>query len=82
MFLLYRLYQDIFTPERRNPNNCPISATFLMMFPLYRLYQDIFTPDRRNPNNCPISATFFVSHEWTDYGQVDKICFTFCKKLY
>jgi hypothetical protein len=35
-----------------------------------RLYEDLFTGERRNPNGCPIAATFFVSHEWTDYGQV------------
>lgn len=37
------------------------------------IYADIFRPHRRNPNGCPISATFYVSHEWTDYGQVQNL---------
>ena len=37
------------------------------------LYQDLFEQERVNPNGCPISATFYVSHEWTDYGQVQNL---------
>jgi len=37
------------------------------------LYQDLFEQERFNPNGCPISATFYVSHEWTDYGQVQNL---------
>ena len=37
------------------------------------LYKEIFQDYRRNPNGCPISATFFVSHEWTDYSQVQNL---------
>ncbi|XP_050519111.1 probable serine/threonine-protein kinase DDB_G0282963 isoform X1 [Diabrotica virgifera virgifera] len=37
------------------------------------LYQDLFEKGRTNPNGCPISATFYVSHEWTDYSQVQNL---------
>lgn len=33
-------------------------------------YTEIFQNGRKNPNGCSIAATFYVSHEWTDYGQV------------
>lgn len=38
-----------------------------------QLYKDLFEKDRVNPNGCPISATFYVSHEWTDYSQVQNL---------
>ena len=37
------------------------------------LYKEIFKDYRLNPNGCPISATFYVSHEWTDYAQVQNL---------
>ncbi|XP_032682660.1 uncharacterized protein LOC116849536 isoform X2 [Odontomachus brunneus] len=37
------------------------------------LYGDLFENGRKNPNGCPISATFYVSHEWTDYSQVQNL---------
>lgn len=37
------------------------------------LYTELFDNDRKNPNGCPISATFYVSHEWTDYSQVQNL---------
>ncbi|XP_060853126.1 uncharacterized protein LOC132930987 isoform X1 [Rhopalosiphum padi] len=37
------------------------------------LYTDLFEKGRVNPNGCPISATFYVSHEWTDYSQVQNL---------
>lgn len=36
------------------------------------IYKEIFT-DRYNPNGCPILGTFYVSHEWTDYSQVQTL---------
>ncbi|XP_050313536.1 uncharacterized protein LOC126748381 isoform X7 [Anthonomus grandis grandis] len=36
-------------------------------------YIDLFENGRRNPNGCPITATFYVSHEWTDYSQVQNL---------
>lgn len=38
-----------------------------------QLYSDLFEKGRVNPNGCPISATFYVSHEWTDYSQVQNL---------
>ena len=37
------------------------------------LYKEMFETGRKNPNGCPISATFYVSHEWTDYKQVQNL---------
>lgn len=37
------------------------------------IYAEIFEHNRKNPNGCPISATFYVSHEWTDYTQVQNL---------
>lgn len=36
-------------------------------------YTELFGNGRVNPNGCPISATFYVSHEWTDYSQVQNL---------
>lgn len=36
-------------------------------------YEEIFENGRVNPNGCPISSTFYVSHEWTDYSQVQNL---------
>ncbi|XP_039227201.1 uncharacterized protein LOC6526244 isoform X12 [Drosophila yakuba] len=38
-----------------------------------QLYTDLFEKGRVNPNGCPITATFYVSHEWTDYSQVQNL---------
>lgn len=38
-----------------------------------QLYSDLFEKGRVNPNGCPIGATFYVSHEWTDYSQVQNL---------
>ncbi|KAH8409394.1 hypothetical protein KR222_002325, partial [Zaprionus bogoriensis] len=38
-----------------------------------QLYTDLFEKGRVNPNGCPIAATFYVSHEWTDYSQVQNL---------
>jgi len=35
-------------------------------------YERIFR-GRNNPNGCKAPATFYVSHEWTDYGQVQDL---------
>lgn len=37
------------------------------------LYSDLFETGHKNPNGCPIAATFYVSHEWTDYSQVQNL---------
>lgn len=35
-------------------------------------FEDLFK-GRTNPNGCPIKSTFYVSHEWTDYSQVQNL---------
>jgi len=35
-------------------------------------FEELFK-ERTNPNGCPIKATFYVSHEWTDYSQVQDL---------
>ncbi|XP_069182644.1 uncharacterized protein [Procambarus clarkii] len=37
------------------------------------LYIDLFEKGRVNPNGCPIVSTMYVSHEWTDYSQVQNL---------
>ncbi|XP_076053301.1 chitin deacetylase-like 5 isoform X7 [Oratosquilla oratoria] len=37
------------------------------------LYVELFERGRKNPNGCGITATFYVSHEWTDYSQVQNL---------
>jgi len=37
-----------------------------------KFFQDLFK-NRFNPNGCPIKGTFYVSHEWTDYSQVQNL---------
>ncbi|XP_066942889.1 nascent polypeptide-associated complex subunit alpha, muscle-specific form isoform X13 [Macrobrachium rosenbergii] len=37
------------------------------------LYTDLFENGRKNPNGCPIVSTMYVSHEWTDYSQVQNL---------
>ena len=39
----------------------------------WEIYQEIFDTGRKNPNGCPLLATFYVSHEWTDYSQVQTL---------
>ncbi|XP_038208466.1 uncharacterized protein LOC119829815 isoform X2 [Zerene cesonia] len=36
-------------------------------------YEELFERGRVNPNGCPITATFYVSHEWTDYSQIQNL---------
>jgi len=38
-----------------------------------KFFKKLFNKKRTNPNGCPIKATFYVSHEWTDYGQVQSL---------
>ena len=34
------------------------------------LYSRIFSDDRKNPNGCPVRGTFYVSHQYTNYRDV------------
>lgn len=35
--------------------------------------QHLFTPGRKNANSCPIRGTFYVSHQYTNYQQTQKL---------
>lgn len=53
-----------------------ITLTFddAINFENWDLYtQKLFTPERKNPNGCPARATFYVSHQYTNYMQVQKM---------
>ena len=39
----------------------------------WEIYEEIFNNGRKNPNGCHPLGTFYVSHEWTDYGQVQTL---------
>lgn len=40
----------------------------------WNLYTEhIFTADRKNANECPIRGTFFVSHQFNNYQQTQKL---------
>lgn len=39
----------------------------------WEIYEEIFNNGRKNPNGCSPLGTFYVSHEWTDYGQVQTL---------
>ncbi|XP_012282378.1 uncharacterized protein LOC105700791 [Orussus abietinus] len=36
----------------------------------FDVYLKLFTENRKNPNGCPIRGTFFVSHQYTNYRDV------------
>lgn len=38
-----------------------------------QFFKTLFNEKRKNPNGCPIKATFYISHEWTDYSQVQDL---------
>jgi len=37
------------------------------------IYAKVFASNRTNANGCPIQATFFLSHEYTNYRDVQKL---------
>jgi len=37
------------------------------------IYSKVFASNRTNANGCPIQATFFLSHEYTNYRDVQKL---------
>lgn len=39
----------------------------------YDHYQRVFLANRTNPNGCPIRGTFFISHEYSDYSQIQRL---------
>lgn len=40
---------------------------------LQRNLSELFIDDRKNPNGCPIRATFYVSHQYTNYRDVQQL---------
>ncbi|XP_078047142.1 chitin and LDLR binding deacetylase 3 [Augochlora pura] len=36
----------------------------------FELYSKIFSGDRKNPNGCPVRGTFYISHQYTNYRDV------------
>jgi len=36
-------------------------------------FKDLHAPSRVNPNGCPIKSTFYISHEWSDYSQIQDL---------
>uniref|UniRef100_A0A1B0CRU7 Chitin-binding type-2 domain-containing protein n=1 Tax=Lutzomyia longipalpis TaxID=7200 RepID=A0A1B0CRU7_LUTLO len=65
-------------PGRLDINQVPqmILLTFddAINFENWDLYtKKLFTADRKNPNGCPIKTTFYISHQYTNYQQVQKM---------
>ncbi|XP_049873006.1 mucin-5AC isoform X2 [Pectinophora gossypiella] len=76
------LLPDCYCGGKEIPGNLPVNEVpqiVLMTFDdavndLNKMYyEELFEKGRVNPNGCPISATFYVSHEWTDYSQVQNL---------
>ena len=40
----------------------------------WSLYQKLFPETYKNPNGCPIHGTFYVSHQYSNYAMVQKLC--------
>ncbi|GLV35088.1 Chitin and LDLR binding deacetylase 3 [Carabus blaptoides fortunei] len=65
-------------PGSLHPNEVPqmIVLTFddAINFENWDLYTNkLFSPERKNPNGCSIKATYFVSHQYTNYQQTQKM---------
>jgi hypothetical protein len=65
-------------PNNMDPSQVPqmILLTFddAINFENWDLYtQQLFTSNRKNANGCPIRGTFYVSHQYTNYQQTQKL---------
>ncbi|CAH1960771.1 unnamed protein product [Acanthoscelides obtectus] len=76
------LLPDCSCGGRDIPGDIPVEETPQMVLMTFddavndlnkNYYIDLFENNRKNPNGCPIAATFYVSHEWTDYSQVQNL---------
>lgn len=76
------LLPDCYCGGKEIPGDIPVEETPQMVLITFddavndlnkEYYSDLFENGRQNPNGCPISATFYVSHEWTDYSQVQNL---------
>lgn len=41
----------------------------------YDYYRKIFNGKRKNPNGCDIKGTFFISHEYSNYQQIQSLAY-------
>ncbi|CAG4995847.1 unnamed protein product [Parnassius apollo] len=76
------LLPDCYCGGKDIPGNLPVSEVPQMVLITFddavndlnkMYYEELFESGRVNPNGCPISSTFYVSHEWTDYSQVQNL---------
>ncbi|XP_062524545.1 uncharacterized protein LOC101740429 isoform X2 [Bombyx mori] len=76
------LLPDCYCGGKEIPGNLPVSEVPQMILITFddavndlnkMYYEELFQRGRVNPNGCPITATFYVSHEWTDYSQVQNL---------
>ncbi|KAJ3639696.1 hypothetical protein Zmor_003040 [Zophobas morio] len=76
------LLPDCYCGGKEIPGNLPIEEVPQLVLLTFddavndlnkQYYIELFESGRRNPNGCPITATFYVSHEWTDYSQVQNL---------
>uniref|UniRef100_A0AC35TSL0 EGF-like domain-containing protein n=1 Tax=Rhabditophanes sp. KR3021 TaxID=114890 RepID=A0AC35TSL0_9BILA len=62
-------------PGRIPPANTPQMVILTFDGPVNdrvtNIYKSILSGKHVNPNGCPIKATFFVSHEWSNYDQIE-----------
>jgi len=64
------------TPGGLTPKHTPQFVLLTFDDAVNGLNSDFFSRlffNRTNPDGCPSLATFYVSHEWTDYGQVQDL---------
>ncbi|KAJ3622705.1 hypothetical protein MTP99_018990 [Tenebrio molitor] len=76
------LLPDCYCGGKEIPGNLPVEEVPQIVLLTFddavndlnkQYYIELFESGRLNPNGCPISATFYVSHEWTDYSQVQNL---------
>lgn len=77
MFIDDFLLLGTVVPGKLHPIEVPqmIILTFddAINYENWDLYQRLFNNNRRNPNGCPIRATFFVSHQFNNYYQTQRL---------
>ncbi|CAG0892210.1 unnamed protein product [Cyprideis torosa] len=66
------------TPDDMNPRDIPqmivITLDGAINLNNFRTYKDLFNyHDLVNPNGCPIRGTFFITHEYSNYQQIQDL---------
>lgn len=72
---------DCFCSDTKIPGNLPNSSIpqiVMITFDAavntgFSLYEELFNGQLKNPNGCNIAATFFVSHEYSNYCDVQNL---------